>query len=415
MDIVCFANDWDGDPLSKKHIMRRLAQRGSRVLWVNSLGNRKPKLADAKDRARAVKKAIRFARSAMRGPRAVEPNLWVVDPIAAPVYGSEWADRLNGALVSLHVRAAAASLGFRTPVHYSFVPQSAWVAGRLNESLLVYHAADEYAAFGGADREAVLRLEKSLLGQTDLYVACSQPLLVNKERLSPGRSLLVRHGVEHAHFARALDPSVEIPAAARALPRPIVGFFGLVAEWVDLDALALTADRLAATGGGTVVVLGEVRGADRDALERLQSRANVVMPGRRPYDELPGWSRAFDCAVLPFVQNELTHAANPLKLREYLAAGLPVVSTDLPEAVALAELANGVVPGSVGLARTGEELAELAVAMARAPGAGPRPERSRAIACESWDAKVTDIHAALERALAAKRGSCRSGESHVHG
>src|SRR6266545_2841176 len=117
MDIVCFANDWDGDPLSKKHIMRRMAQRGARVLWVNSLGNRAPKLGDKSDRMRAVRKVGRFARSVWDGPREVDEGIWVVDPIAAPLYGSAAAARANGLVVGAHVRNAAWRLGMRDPVH----------------------------------------------------------------------------------------------------------------------------------------------------------------------------------------------------------------------------------------------------------------------------------------------------------
>jgi glycosyltransferase involved in cell wall biosynthesis len=295
------------------------------------------------------------------------------------------------------VRAAAASLGFKKPVHYSFVPQSAWVAGRLGEGLVVYHAADEYAAFDGADAAGVRALEQALLERTDLYVACSAPLLGKQ---GARESILVRHGVEHAHFARALDPATPIPDALRDLPRPIVGFFGLIAEWVDLDSLGETADRLAQTGGGTVVLVGDVRGASPPALARLRARSNVLFAGRRPYEELPGWCRGFDVAVLPFVLNELTIAANPLKLREYLAAGLPVVSTAIPEAASLAQSANRRARGSVILAGSGSELAEVAVERARSADAGPRRERSDAVRDESWDAKASELRAALESALA---------------
>src|SRR5262249_31961615 len=143
-----------------------------------------------------------------------------------------WAARANGLAVGAHVRRAAARLGFHEPVHYTFVPQSAWFAGAIGEALLVYHASDEYAQFDGADVDAILALERQLLAAADVYVACSQPLRDHKFALH-GDSVLVRHGVEHAHFARALDPTTIVPAAA-ALPRPIVGFIGLVAEWVDL-------------------------------------------------------------------------------------------------------------------------------------------------------------------------------------
>src|SRR5215470_9389018 len=262
MDIICFANDWDGDPLSKKHIMRRLARRGARVLWVNSLGNRAPRLGDAKDRLRAVRKVTRFARSAWNGPREVDRNIWVVDPIAAPVYGSRWAARANALFVGAHVRNAAWRLGMRDPVHYTFVPASAWVAGGLGERALVYHAADEYSAFGGADSRGILALEDELLRRADLYIACSAPLLESKAPRVRGRSILVRHGVEHDHFARALDPATPIPEALRAVAKPVVGFVGLIAEWVDLDLMGKLADHLASQGRGSLVLVGDVRGAD---------------------------------------------------------------------------------------------------------------------------------------------------------
>lgn len=388
MDIICFANDWDGDPLSKQHIMRRLGRAGERILWVSSLGNRAPRLGDAGDRARVARKAARFARSLWRGPREVEENVWVLDPIAIPAYGNALAARANGTLVSWHIRAAARGLGMKRPVHYTFLPASAWVAGRLDESLLVYHAADEYAAFGGADRRAVGRLERSLLRRADLYIACSEPLLYAKAP-EARRSLLLRHGVDHAHFAAALDPAAAVPEALAGLPRPVAGFFGLLAEWIDYDALAAVADRL---GGGTLVLAGAVRGAPADAFARLTSRPNVRHLGRLPYADLPALCRALDVALLPFTVDELTTHANPLKLREYLAAGLPVVATPIPEAAALAaELP----PGAVTLAATPDEFAAAAAARARAPDAGPRADRSLAVAGDSWDARVAELARAL--------------------
>jgi glycosyltransferase involved in cell wall biosynthesis len=376
MDVICFANDWEGDPLSKKHIMRGLARRhGCRVLWVSSLGNRAPRVSDAKDRARLAGKAIRFARGVLAGPRVVDENIWVIDPIAAPIYGSKLAAAVNGAVVGAHVRAAIARLGFRDPIHYTFVPASAWVAGKLGERALVYHAADEYAAFGGADARAIRSLEASLLERCDLYVACSAPLLDTKRAR---RSILLRHGVDHAHFARALEAEPCFQGR-----RPVVGFIGLIAEWVNLELVEKIAD-----AGATVVLVGDVRGAD---VSRLAARANVVLAGRRPYAELPAWCRSFDAAILPFKVNELTVAANPLKLREYLAAGLPVIATDLPEARALATIAGGLT-----VAPDADAFVRETIARATAPDSGPRPDRSRSVSGESWDGRVAELFNALQ-------------------
>src|SRR4029078_13293068 len=119
------------------------------------------------------------------------------------------------------------------------------------------------------------------------------------------------------------------------LPRPIVGFFGLIADWVDTDIMAAIARRYPT---GSLVVVGKAT-TDVSALQKLP---NVHLLGRKPYADLPAYCKAFDVAINPFRINELTLAANPLKVREYLAAGLPVVSTDIPEVHVLEDVRVGV-------------------------------------------------------------------------
>jgi glycosyltransferase involved in cell wall biosynthesis len=370
-DIVCFANDWSGDPLSKKHVMRRLAHH-NRVLWVNSLGNRAPR-ATVHDVRRIFDKLQRFA----GGLYQVEPNIHVLSPIAVPNYRSTLMRRLNAVVVGNTVRAAMKKLGFSRPLLYTFVPASAWVADELDADRVVYHCVDEFSQFEGAGPE-IAELERELIERSDLVIVCSEPLRERKCRLNPN-TVLVRHGVEHAHFARALDEATVVPDDVARLPRPVVGFYGLVAEWIDIEAMRLVA---VAFPEGSLVIVGDINNAD----VRPLSLPNVHFLGRRPYDALPGYCKAFDVALLPFVDNELTRNANPLKLREYLAAGLPVVATDIPEARALAQ--NGVL-----LARTPADFPPL---VGRAlERSGPSRARSEAMARESWDDKVAEIEERL--------------------
>lgn len=375
-DIVCFANDWSGDPLSKKHVMTRLARR-NRVLWVNSLGNRAPK-ASTRDMKRILDKLGKFAGQLTQGPVEVAPNIFVITPLAIPNYHSPSARRVNEFVVSTTVRAAMRTLGFENALLYTFVPASAWVAGKLGESHVVYHCVDEYSKFDGAGDD-IANLEADLIAKSDLVITCSSLLQESKQKMN-SNTVLVRHGVEHAHFAKALDPETPIPADVRDLPKPVFGFYGLVAEWVDLEAMARVAE---AYPQGSVVIVGEHNNANPEGMARLRALPNVHFLGRKPYAELPGYCKAFDVALLPFIKNELTENANPLKLREYLAAGLPVVSTDIPEAVAVAErgvyLADG---ADAFVTRVGEALSG---------GAGPDRARSDAMAHESWDDKVADI------------------------
>src|SRR5581483_2266104 len=202
-DIVCFANDWSGDPLSKKHVMRRLARR-NRVLWINSLGNRSPR-ASARDLKRIFDKLQRFA----GGLYQVEPNIHVLSPLAVPSYRSPLMRRVNEVVVGSTVRGAMKRLGFRRPIVYTVVPASAWVAGSLGAERVIYHCVDEYSAFDGAGAD-IKALEEDLILRSDLVITCSEPLKESKQRLN-SNTVLVRHGVEHAHFARALDADTAIP------------------------------------------------------------------------------------------------------------------------------------------------------------------------------------------------------------
>ena len=99
----------------------------------------------------------------------------------------------------------------------------------------------------------------------------------------------MRHGVDHAHFARALDPALELPAPLQRLPRPVIGFFGLVADWIDLPLVRRVAD---AYPQASVVLLGKVV----TSTAALDGARNVHLLGRRPYAELPAWCRGFNVA-----------------------------------------------------------------------------------------------------------------------
>ena len=377
-DLVVFSNDWDGDPLSKVHIMRILS-RENRVLWVNSIGNRAPK-ANAHDLARIWTKLSKFVKDNLR---EVEPNLFVLAPLAVPFYGSEAVRTLNRHLLRAQVLRAMKRLHFKKPVSWSFLPASAPVSGTLGEDFVVYHCVDEFSAFSDTNGRHIAEMEHQLLRRADLVITSAERLRENKAKVNP-RTVLVRHGVDFNHFVKACDPATPVPADIAKLPGPILGFFGLMADWVCQESLIAAAK---AYPQGSVVIIGKVA-PDCDVSE-LKKLPNVHFLGRKPYADLPGYCKAFDVSLMPFKVNELTLNANPLKVREYLAAGLHVVSTDIPEVrkVGLCKLASG--PQDFP-AKIAEALAE---------GAGPSRERAQRIYAESWDARVEEIRKYVGEAM----------------
>jgi glycosyltransferase involved in cell wall biosynthesis len=382
-DLVVFSNDWDGDPLSKVHIMRILS-RDNRVLWVNSIGNRAPK-ANAHDLQRIWRKLSSFT----EGIREVEPNLFVLAPLAIPFYGSEVVRATNRELLRLQVKRAMKQLHFKRPISWSFLPASAPVSGTLGEEFVVYHCVDEFSAFSDTNGKHIAELEARLLRKADLVITSAERLRENKAKVNPN-TVLVRHGVDYQHFVKACDPETKIPEDIAKLPKPVIGFFGLMADWVDQEAIIATAK---AHPEGSVVVIGKVA-PDCD-VSAMKAVPNIHFLGRQPYASLPGYCRAFDVALMPFKVNELTLNANPLKVREYLAAGLPVVSTDIPEVRKV---------GQCKLATSTEDFVRK-VDECLAEGAGPIRERAERIFHESWDARVEEIRGHVgEAMLKAGRG-----------
>jgi glycosyltransferase involved in cell wall biosynthesis len=365
-DILCFSHDWSGDPLSKTHLMRLLA-RDNRVLWVNSIGYRTPTVSKA-DASRAFKKLA----AATRPLGNPEPNIYVLNPLAVPVYNRASARALNRHLLKLQVKRAMRKLGFRRPINWVFNPPAAVVAGELGEEQLIYQCVDEYGAFSGVSGKAMAEFEEKLLRMADLAIVSADRLLQSKSKINP-HTVLVRHGVDFTHFSRALDPETKVPEEVASLPRPVIGFFGLVADWVDVDLMAEVAKHFA---HGSMVILGKVT-TDVSVLEQLP---NVHVLGRKPYESLPAYCKGFDVALMPFRLNELTLNANPLKVREYLAAGLPVVSTPIPEVEVL-----GLCRIADGPAATVREVEEAL------QDPGPSRARSEAIRPESWEARLDEI------------------------
>lgn len=379
-DIVCFANDWDSDPLSKKHIMTRLA-RDNRVLWVDSVGIRNPRVTP-RDARRAWNKLGKW----FRGIRQVAPNLHVHSPIVIPFHGSPTARKANQSLLAWNVRYACRRLGFESPILWSFLPTTADVVGCLGEKAVIYGCVDDYSEFEGADKRAIVEFEHRLVRSADAVIVSSGPLLEDRVGINPDTHL-VEHGVELEVFRRACHDDT-VPAEAIAdLPGPVIGFVGLIAEWVDTGLIRYLARH---RPDASFVMVGK---ADIDTTE-LRRLPNVHFTGQVPYEELPRYLKCFDIGMVPFVVNELTLASNPLKMREYLAAGLPVVSTALPEAARLAS--------RTGFLRVGtdyEHFLEQIDRFLRDGLAGPQMRISQTMDRETWDAKVEEMCAIVQDVL----------------
>ena len=368
-DIVCFSHDWTGDPLSKTHLMRVLSKE-NRILWVNSLANRMP-TASSKDLSRIYKKLKSFTEPV----REVEKNIFVLNPLAIPAYGTEGVRKFNEKFLLRQVKKAMRKLNFDAPINMVFNPAAGLLAGKLGESKLIYYCVDEYTAFTGASK-GLREIEEDLFRKADLVIVSADKLHESKKHFNEN-TFVIRHGVDFVHFRTALDAATKIPTEIADLPKPIIGFHGLLADWVDFELIKKTAEHF---HQGSVVLIGKITVDAERKIKILDDVKNIHFLGRKPYAELPAYCKGFDVALNPFEISELTLAANPLKVREYLAAGLEVVSTDIPE-VRILDFCR--------IGETHEDfIRQIEEALAHPKS---KHEISDSIKAESWEARIEEL------------------------
>jgi glycosyltransferase involved in cell wall biosynthesis len=384
LDIVCVSSlDWDAHRTSKQQIMQRLAG-PNRVLYVE----------EPVTMLAPFKVPSRWRRWSAVVPRvrSVKPGLWVLTPPPLLPFGNMYpaVNRVNQRVMAGYIRRACRLIGMGSAVLWSYLPTVCPLIDSLKPSAVVYHCVDEHSAFPGFVRpEVVKAYDDELTGRADLVITSSRSLLISRRHLNPNMHH-VRHAADVASFGRALDPGLPLPPDIAAISRPRLGVVGVHDERLDTEALETLAQ---ADPSWQVVLVGPVQPGDVDG-SRLRSLENVHFLGGKPVDSLPGYLKALDVALIPYKLNDLTRNIFPLKLYEYLAAGLPIVAAALPELEPFA--------GTVALAATPAEyppLVRLALAQ-DTPEA--RRERARLAAGESWETRVEEISALVREALERK-------------
>ena len=317
--VVAFANDWGTDPTSKHHLMRLLAERTD-VLWVEASGMRRPTATKGADWQRIGKKL----RKMMGGLRPGAPGLTILSPPALPFPTSATARGINARLYRGAIRGALRKMRRGPdPLLWIYTPTVARYLDALPSRGLVYHCVDRWWAFSEYDTDEMMRCHEILCRRADHVFVSSRELEQDCVQFT-NRVTYVPHGVDWNHFHRAVAVPLQRPTDLGLASRPIVGFVGLIDDWIDLDVIVRTA---VANPHADVVLIG----ASRVPMDSLASLPNVRVLGRKPFADLPAYLATFAVALIPFKINDLTLAVNPIKLREYLSAGVPVVTSALPE------------------------------------------------------------------------------------
>ncbi len=364
------ADDWGcGLSTSQTHIARILA-RNNRILYVNSIGLRKPEIKKS-DFSKMINKFNKFS----KGIKKVENNIWVFTPLVLPFYNKEWCTRINTQLLINLIRYQLKKLKMKNPIFWSFLPNTVRLIGKFNESRVIYYCVDEYSAFDGVPTQAIQQQEREFIQKSDLVFTTSRELYERKKPGNPN-TYYCPHGVDFAHFNKALKNNLMTPPDIQSIPHPIIGFYGLVESWIDVELIAQVARERT---DWSFVFLGDIR----IDISQYQSLPNIHFLGRKRYEDLPAYNKVFDVAMMPFIKSELTRNVNPIKLREYLAAGTPVVASPLPELGSFRDV--------IYLYENKSEFITMIELALKNNGPIPVEERLKFIAKDSWEQRLEDI------------------------
>jgi UDP-galactopyranose mutase len=274
-----------------------------------------------------------------------------------------------------------------TLVRWYYTPMMLPFSEHVPADCVVYDCMDELANFKGAPPE-LLPLEQRLLEQADLVFTGGYSLYEAKRDRHPDIHPFPS-SVDVAHFAQARSKLIE-PEDLVDLPHPRLGFYGVVDERMDLRLLEALAD---ARPEWSIVIVGPVVKISEDDLPR---RPNLYYLGGKSYAELPDYLRGWDVALMPFAINEATRFISPTKTPEYLAGGLPVVSTPITDVIRH----YGNVEAVKIAATPGEFLAACEAALALAEGDdGWRQDVDRMLSELSWDRTQAQMETLIDRAI----------------
>lgn len=322
--IIYFGTDWNAENRTSVHHIARGLARHHELLYFECPGLRAPSGTSGRDLRRIFGKLA----AAWAPPRHPMPNVTVRTLLQLPFHRLPGMKAVNRFLLHLQVHRAIKSARWNRPdiehtlISWFVAPHVASLAGRIDEELVVYYCVDDFAAFPGVDAQAVKRWEDRLCAAADVVFVSSATLIDSMSRRN--RNVVHSpHGVEVDHFARARTRSDVRPGL---LPDsgPIIGFFGLVAEWIDLDLVGRLASK---HPEWQFVMIGRIA-VIPDSLPQLP---NLRFIGQVPYDRLPEYGAFFDVAIIPYRLTRQVLHANPIKLREYLAMAKPIVTVSTPE------------------------------------------------------------------------------------
>ncbi len=387
-DILCFSSiDWQFIWQGHQEIMSTFAADGHRVLFVENTGVRAPSIRDL---PRVRLRFLNWWRGT-KGFRRERDNLFVYSPLLLPFPYSPLIRRLNRVLLTRALRRWMRAADFGRPIVWTFLPTPLVraVIPHLDPLVSLYYCIDDFASSSPGARRVTVS-ENQLFRESDLVFVTSEKLRHRAAQFSD-RVHLFPFGVSFKKFEQIrLEPD-PVPDDLAGLTRPVVGYVGGIHQWVDVALLIETAKAMPDVSFALVGPL-QIDGSV------FAEAPNIHVLGKRAHDDIPRYIKGFDAAIIPYLLSDYTANVYPTKLNEYLAMGVTVVTTDLPEIRRF----NADHGPSVAIAENADRfIAALRGALDRPPEEG----RARRIAIakeNSWDTRIATMSSLIHEVMDSK-------------
>ncbi|WP_026374784.1 glycosyltransferase family protein [Aestuariibacter salexigens] len=326
--MIVFGEDWGRHPSSTQHLAKYLSQ-SKDITWVNSVGMRAPGL-NRRDMKRVVDKAYTLIKpSGSNTDGHADINFNVINPAVLPWHNVAAVNAYNTRKV---MRAIGPRKSGEKRIYWLSLPTAISMIEIEPEDRVIYYCGDDFMALDGVDRQMIAKWEPKLIARANIIFAASERLV---KKMPADKTVLLEHGVDYSLFSTDCAPH---PTIKR--DRPTVGFYGSISEWVDVGLLTELAQKRREYD---IMLVGAVK----TDISSLRVLPNVHVISAVEHHQLPSFSQHWQALLIPFKHNQQIAACNPLKLREYLAAGQPIVSTSFPalekyrDLVSIADDAHG--------------------------------------------------------------------------
>lgn len=326
---ILFATaDWD-EPYwtNKQHSARALAELGIQVLYVESVGLRTPMARSPRDWRRLRDRMIKGISSMLFGAQERSPDVRVMSPLTIPGgHRNQFVRKINHWLLNLSLQRSLRGRLADNPVIWTYHPFMLGAIDGILSATLLYHCVDDLGAVPGVDAGAFREAEDVLLRRADVVFATA-PALAERCKSINANTHFLPNVVDVDHFAVGLLPG-SLPDDLASIPEPRLGYHGVLSDYKIDFQLLLDIARLRPVW--QFVFIGEEREGQKNHLvAELQKLSNVHFLGYRPYQILPEYLRGISVGLLPSLLTEYTRSMFPMKYFEYIAAGIPIVSTAL--------------------------------------------------------------------------------------